>query len=269
VRPGRRCRRTARRRRHRALHRPLPQGSHRRPRRHAAAHAGRAAGYLRELEERRAAILASIDEQGKLTAALRGEVEAADTKQRLEDLYLPYKPKRRTKAQIAREAGLEPLADALLADPDAGPRDRGGALQGLNVERAIADTKAALDGARADPDGAFRRAPNCSASCADISQDTASWCRHGRRGQGGRQEKFRDYFAYSRADLAVPSHRALALFRGAKRVCCAGLATPIRKTEPAQRRRTPASGDRMPRISARPGPCGRRWLVERCAGPGT
>jgi uncharacterized protein len=78
-------------------------------------------GYMRELEERRAAVIASIDEQGKLTLALRGEVENADTKQRLEDLYLPYKQKRRTKAQIAREAGIEPLADALLTDPTLTP----------------------------------------------------------------------------------------------------------------------------------------------------
>ena len=81
-------------------------------------------GYLRELEDRRAAVLKSVDEQGKLSDELRAEIEAADTKQRLEDLYLPYKPKRRTKAQIAREAGLEPLADALLDDPSRTRRTR-------------------------------------------------------------------------------------------------------------------------------------------------
>ena len=84
--------------------------------------------YLRELEERRAAILASIDEQGKLTDELRAQIDAADTKARLEDLYLPYKPKRRTKAQIARENGLEPLADLLLSDPATDPRDGRGRL---------------------------------------------------------------------------------------------------------------------------------------------
>ncbi|MGL6252481.1 MAG: Tex-like N-terminal domain-containing protein, partial [Billgrantia desiderata] len=106
--------------------------------------------YLRELEERRAAVLAAIDEQGKLTPELAGQIQAADTKQRLEDLYLPYKKKRRTKAQIAREAGLEPLADALLADPTLDPE-----AEAANYLRpaegdipAIEDAKAALDGAR-------------------------------------------------------------------------------------------------------------------------
>ena len=100
--------------------------------------------YLRELEERRAAILASIDEQGKLTDELRAQIEQADTKARLEDLYLPYKPKRRTKAQIARENGLEPLADLLLGDPANDPRQ---AAEGYLSEN-VADVQAALDGAR-------------------------------------------------------------------------------------------------------------------------
>ncbi|MCW5576716.1 MAG: RNA-binding transcriptional accessory protein, partial [Burkholderiales bacterium] len=111
-------------------------------------------GYLRELEARRAAVIASIDEQGKLTDALRKSIEAAATKQALEDLYLPYKPKRRTKAQIAREAGLEPLADALLADPGLQPETE--AAKYIRVEPAkdgveainVPDAKAALDGAR-------------------------------------------------------------------------------------------------------------------------
>ena len=108
-------------------------------------------GYLRELEERRAAVLVSIAEQGKLTPELRIDVENADTKQRLEDLYLPYKPKRRTKAQIAREAGLEPLAEALLADPSLVPEVE--AAKYVNPsqdppEKHVPDVKAALDGAR-------------------------------------------------------------------------------------------------------------------------
>ena len=103
-------------------------------------------GYLRELEDRRATVIASIDEQGKLTDALRAEVENADTKQRLEDLYLPYKPKRRTKAQIAREAGIAPLAEALLADPTLNPEAEAAAY--LNEEAGFADTKSVLDGAR-------------------------------------------------------------------------------------------------------------------------
>ena len=102
--------------------------------------------YLRELEERRAAILASIDEQGKLTPELKAEISDAETKQRLEDLYLPYKQKRRTKAQIAREAGIEPLAVALLEDPNLTPEDE--AEKYLNAEAGFADAKAVLDGAR-------------------------------------------------------------------------------------------------------------------------
>ncbi|HET6397811.1 MAG TPA: Tex-like N-terminal domain-containing protein, partial [Pseudoxanthomonas sp.] len=103
--------------------------------------------YLREMEERRAAILASIGEQGKLTDALRAEIEAADSKSRLEDLYLPYKPKRRTRAQIAREAGLEPLADGLLEDPARVPEEF--AAQFVDAEKGVADARAALEGARA------------------------------------------------------------------------------------------------------------------------
>ena len=103
-------------------------------------------GYLRELEERRGAILESISQQGKLTPELQQEIAAADTKQRLEDLYAPCKPKRRTRAQIAREAGLEPLADAILADPGCDPAAL--AAQYLNPEASITDAKAALDGAR-------------------------------------------------------------------------------------------------------------------------
>ena len=103
-------------------------------------------GYLRDLEDRRAAILASIEEQGKLTAELQGEISDAETKQRLEDLYLPYKQKRRTKAQIAREAGLEPLALALLDDPTRAPEAE--AEKYLNADAGFADAKAVLDGAR-------------------------------------------------------------------------------------------------------------------------
>src|SRR3546814_16458044 len=101
--------------------------------------------YLRELEDRRAAILASIDEQGKLGDGLRADIEAADSKSRLEDLYLPYKPKRRTRAQIAREAGLEPLADGLLADPTRVPEDFAAAL--LHAAKGGADTRAPPAGA--------------------------------------------------------------------------------------------------------------------------
>ncbi|HKJ76448.1 MAG TPA: Tex-like N-terminal domain-containing protein, partial [Gammaproteobacteria bacterium] len=102
--------------------------------------------YLRELEERRETVLKTIEEQGKLSPELKKEIQAADTKTRLEDLYLPYKPKRRTKAQIAREAGLEPLADALLADPTQEPEAAAAAY--IDADHGVADAKAALDGAR-------------------------------------------------------------------------------------------------------------------------
>lgn len=103
--------------------------------------------YLRELEDRRRTILASIEEQGKLTDALRADIESADSKSRLEDLYLPYRPKRRTRAQIAREAGLEPLADRLLTDPSRAPEEA--AAEFVDEKKGVADVKAALEGARA------------------------------------------------------------------------------------------------------------------------
>src|SRR5690606_22262350 len=103
--------------------------------------------YLRELEDRRASILASIDEQGKLSEELRADIEAADSKSRLEDLYLPYKPKRRTRAQIAREAGLEPLADGLLADRGRVAEEFAACF--VDADKGVADAKAALEGARA------------------------------------------------------------------------------------------------------------------------
>ena len=119
--------------------------------------------YLRELEERRAVILASIEEQGKLTDELRAAVEAAATKQALEDIYLPYKPKRRTRAQIAREAGLEPLADALFADPTLDPQEE--AAKYVNnkpaAENGVPDVKAALDGARDILSERFAETPSC------------------------------------------------------------------------------------------------------------
>ena len=109
-------------------------------------HLEQSLGYLRELEDRRQTILSSISEQGKLTDELRADIWAADTKTRLEDLYLPYKPKRRTKGQIAIEAGLQPLADILLTNPDLDPETE--AQNYLNAEHQIIDNKTALDGAR-------------------------------------------------------------------------------------------------------------------------
>ncbi|WP_313953070.1 Tex family protein, partial [Accumulibacter sp.] len=168
--------------------------------------------YLRELEERRGVVLASIEEQGKLTVALSTEINAADTKQRLEDLYLPYKRKRRSKAQIAREAGLEPLAEALFADPTLSPE--GEAERYLNAEAGFADVKSVLDGARQILMERF------SEDATLLGELRSHLEAHGLvrasvvAGKEAEAAKFQDYFAYSEAILAIPSHRALALLRG-------------------------------------------------------
>ncbi|MBI5165915.1 MAG: RNA-binding transcriptional accessory protein [Magnetospirillum sp.] len=169
-------------------------------------------GYLRELEDRRTTILASIEEQGKLTPALKGLVEAADTKARLEDLYLPYKPKRRTKAMIAREQGLEPLADALLADPALVPEQEAAAY--VDAEKGVADVKAALDGARQI---LMERFAEDAELLGDLRQHLwesgilVSTVVEGKQEEGA---KFSDYFDYRQEIKSIPSHRALALFRG-------------------------------------------------------
>ena len=169
-------------------------------------------GYMRELDDRRASILESIDSQGKLDPALRAQIEAADTKQRLEDLYLPYKPKRRTKAQIAREAGLAPLADALLSDPGLDPEAV--AKDYLNPDAGIEDTKAALDGARQILVEQFSEDAQLLDTLRAYLSD------HGRvvskvvDGQETAGAKFRDWFDFAEALNAIPSHRFLALLRG-------------------------------------------------------
>jgi len=168
-------------------------------------------GYLRELEDRRAAILASIDEQGKLDDALRERILEADTKARLEDLYLPYKPKRRTKAQIAREAGLEPLALALRDDPTVAPEQR--AVAFVDAEKGVADVKAALDGAR-------QILMETIAEDAALVDSLREWTwKHGQirakvvEGKENEGAKFRDYFDHAEAIGKIPSHRLLALMR--------------------------------------------------------
>ena len=172
--------------------------------------------YLRELEERRAAILKSISEQEKLTPELERDILLADTKNRLEDLYLPYKPKRRTKGQIAREAGLEPLAEGLLADPSLSPEVE--AAKYFNAEHNINDVKSALDGAKyilmekfsedAGLLGKLRsflhQEATLSARVVPEKQNDASQ----------EVQKFRDYFEHDEPLKSVPSHRALAMFRG-------------------------------------------------------
>ena len=175
--------------------------------------------YLRELEERRAAILESIATQGKLTDVLAASINAAEDKTTLEDLYLPYKLKRRTKAMIAREAGLEPLADALLADPTLSPEAE--AEKYLSVESktaekdtAVANVKAALEGARQILMERF------SENATLLSRVREYLSQHGVvesrliDGQSEKGEKFADYFAFSETWKTIPSHRALAIFRG-------------------------------------------------------
>ena len=184
--------------------------------------------YLRELEERRAAVLKSVDEQGKLTPELRAAIEAAPTKQELEDIYLPFKPKRRTKAMIAREAGIEPLADKLFADPALNPLAEAAAF--INGAGGFADAAAVLDGVR---DILSER----WAEDAVLVRKLREWL----WGEGLFQSKllagkdanhpdvakFRDYFDYAEPIRTVPSHRALAVFRGRTlEFLDAGLVTP-------------------------------------------
>ncbi|MGH8781170.1 Tex family protein [Paraburkholderia sp.] len=169
--------------------------------------------YLRELEDRRATIIASIDEQGKLTDELRTAIEGADSKQVLEDLYLPYKQKRRTRAQIAREAGLEPLAQLLLADPQRDPPTEAAAY--VDAEKGVADVKAALDGARDILSEQFGETADLLGKLRDYLFNqgvVSSKVVEGK--EGAEEEKFRDYYDYSETIKTVPSHRALALFRG-------------------------------------------------------
>jgi uncharacterized protein len=167
--------------------------------------------YLRELEERRAAILASIDEQGKLTPELRADIEAADTKSRLEDLYLPYTPKRRTKAQIAREAGLEPLADGLLADPTRDPETFAAAF--VDAEKGVADARAALDGARAILMERWGEDPALVGSLREWLQEVGVIRARVVEGKEEAGAKYRDYFDHAEPLAKIPSHRLLALFR--------------------------------------------------------
>ena len=168
--------------------------------------------YLRELEERRTAILASIDEQGKLTPELAREIKQADTKTRLEDLYLPYKQKRRTKGQIALEAGLGPLADALLNDPTLSPETEAAVY--VDADKGVADVKAALEGAKYILMERF-------AEDADLLEKLRAFLKQeatlsARLVTGKEQEgaKFSDYFEHDELFRNVPSHRALAIFRG-------------------------------------------------------
>ena len=216
--------------------------------------------YLREMEERRDAILASIAEQGKLTKQLLDDVLAADSKSRLEDLYLPYKPKRRTRAQIAREAGLEPLADALLADPAAAPDVHAAAF--VDADKGVADVAAALDGARAILIERF-------SEDAALVGELRTWLQQkgvlrtkvlaGKEHEGA---KYRDYFDHAEPIATIPSHRMLALLRGRREEVLSLDLEPTADPEQghayAEGRVALAAG-----VSAQGRPAD-KWLVDTC-----
>jgi len=169
-------------------------------------------GYLRELEDRRAAILKSIAEQDKLTPALEADIKAADTKTRLEDLYRPYMPKRRTKAQIAREAGLEPLAMGLLQDPELDPQHE--AQRYVDADKGVADGAAALDGARQILMELFSEDAELVGELREYAWDRGRLQSTVVAGKEQEGAKFADYFAAMEPIKSIPSHRALAMFRG-------------------------------------------------------
>ena len=184
--------------------------------------------YLRELDERRQTILKSIQEQGKLTSELEAEIAQADSKTRLEDLYLPYKPKRRTKGQIAIEAGLEALADKLWSQPQTEPEAE--AANYLDADKGVADTKAALDGARAIVMERIAEDANLLEKIRAYLNRNAELVAKVVDGKESEGEKFKDYFEHNEALSKVPSHRALAMLRGRNE----GFLTLAMNADPAQ-----------------------------------
>jgi len=169
-------------------------------------------GYLRELDERRAAVIQSIRDQGKLDDALLARIMAADTKARLEDIYLPFKPKRRTRAQIAVEAGLAPLAETLLADPSRDPHATAAAY--VDPDRGVADAAAALDGARAILVERFAEDADLVGELRERMWTRGRLVARVREGAEEKGAKYSDYFSFAEAFGTLPSHRVLALFRG-------------------------------------------------------
>ncbi|EGR0890993.1 RNA-binding transcriptional accessory protein [Vibrio cholerae] len=168
--------------------------------------------YLREMDDRRQTILKSIQEQGKLTPELEQAILSADSKNRLEDLYLPYKPKRRTKGQIAIEAGLEPLADTLWMQPNTDPESE--AAKYINAEKGVADSKAALDGARAIVMERIAEDANLLEKIRQHLNRNAEIVSRVVEGKEQAGEKFKDYFDHREPISKAPSHRALAMLRG-------------------------------------------------------
>ncbi|WP_053801095.1 Tex family protein [Streptomyces rimosus] len=170
--------------------------------------------YLRELEERRTAILESVRSQGKLDAALEAQIRGAESKARLEDIYLPFKPKRRTKAQIAREAGLEPLADGLLSDPSVEPTAAAAAF--VDADKGVADPAAALEGARAILTERFSEDADLIGELRERMWTRGQVVAKVREGKEEAGAKFADYFDFAEPFTALPSHRVLAMLRGEK-----------------------------------------------------
>ncbi|KKJ95189.1 transcription accessory protein [Stutzerimonas stutzeri] len=168
--------------------------------------------YLRELDDRRVSILASIEEQGKLTPELKREIDLADTKTRLEDLYLPYKQKRRTKGQIALEAGLGELADALFGNPELSPEQE--AERFIDAEKGFADVKAVLEGAKYILMERFAEDADLLAKLRDFLKHNATLSARVVPGKESEGAKFSDYFEHDEVLKNTPSHRALAIFRG-------------------------------------------------------
>jgi uncharacterized protein len=170
--------------------------------------------YLRELEERREAVLESVRGQGKLTEELAEQIRAADSKARLEDIYLPYKPKRRTKAQIAREAGLEPLAEGLLADPTVEPTAAAAAF--VDDDKGVPDPAVALEGARAILTERFGEDADLIGELRERMWTRGRLAARVRDGKEEQGAKFADYFDFAESLTELPSHRVLALLRGEK-----------------------------------------------------
>ena len=216
--------------------------------------------YLRELEARRTAILESIREQGKLDAALEASILAADSKGRLEDIYLPYKPKRRTKAEIAKEAGLEPLAELLLTKPESDPLTA--AAPFVDADKEVADSAAALEGARAILVERFAEDADLIGQLREEMWSIGRMVSAVRKGKKTEGEKFKDYFDFSEPLTKLPSHRILALFRGEKEEILELQLQP--EAEPASATTTsPYERKIMQRFAiADLGRAGDKWLAE-------
>ncbi|WP_428951020.1 Tex family protein [Streptomyces sp. cg35] len=214
--------------------------------------------YLRELEERRTAVLDSVREQGKLTEELAAQIRAADTKARLEDIYLPFKPKRRTKAQIAREAGLEPLAEGLLGDPSVDPLAAAAAF--VDADKGVADPQAALDGARAILTERFSEDADLIGELRErmwVRGRLAAKVKSGKEEAGA---KFADYFDFAEPFKELPSHRILAMLRGEKEDVLELVLEPEEPVEDGPSSYEPIVADRFGiRNQGRPGD---KWLQD-------